>query len=78
MPAPPACWCRSRASGIHVFYLVIDGVVDLPRTRDMMKGKPDEFFVRPDDVARSAWAVAQQPKSAWTFEMDLRPFGETW
>ena len=65
-------------SGIHVFYLVIDGVVDLPRTRDMMKGKPDEFFVRPDDVARSAWAVAQQPKSAWTFEMDLRPFGETW
>jgi NAD(P)-dependent dehydrogenase (short-subunit alcohol dehydrogenase family) len=64
--------------GIHVFYMIIDGVVDLPRTRQMMRDKPDEFFLRPDDIARSAWAVAQQRKSAWTFEIDLRPFGESW
>jgi NADP-dependent 3-hydroxy acid dehydrogenase YdfG len=44
----------------------------------MMKDKPDEFFLRPDDIARSAWAVAEQPRSAWTFEIDLRPFAERW
>jgi NAD(P)-dependent dehydrogenase (short-subunit alcohol dehydrogenase family) len=64
--------------GVHVFYVIIDGVVDLPRTRQMMKDKPDEFFLRPDDIARSAWAVAEQPRSAWTFEIDLRPFAERW
>ena len=38
-------------SGIHVSLIVIDGVVDLPRTRKMMANKPDSFFVAPDDVA---------------------------
>jgi NAD(P)-dependent dehydrogenase (short-subunit alcohol dehydrogenase family) len=64
--------------GIHVFYMIVDGVVDLPRTRQMMKDKPDEFFLRPDDIARSAWSIAGQPRSAWTFELDLRPFAESW
>ncbi|HEY3233161.1 MAG TPA: SDR family NAD(P)-dependent oxidoreductase [Polyangiaceae bacterium] len=64
--------------GIHVFYVVIDGAIDLPRTREMMKAKPDDFFLKPDDIALSVWNIAQQPKSAWTFEVDLRPFGESW
>lgn len=65
-------------SGIHVALIVIDGVVDLPRTRPMMANKPDEFFVRPDDVAATAAFLAAQPRSAWTFELEARPFGETW
>lgn len=65
-------------AGIHVSLIVIDGVVDLPRTRQRMPDKPDAFFVRPDDVAATAAFLVGQPRSAWTFELEARPFGETW
>ncbi len=65
-------------AGIHVSLIVIDGVVDLERTRKMMPGKPDDFFVRPDDVAATAAWLAAQPRSAWAFEVEARPFGESW
>lgn len=63
---------------IHVANLVIDGVVDLPRTREMLPDKPDDFFVKPAAVADAAWSLCQQDPSAWTFELDIRPFGENW
>ncbi len=44
----------------------------------MRPDKPDDFFARPDDIAESAFFVAHQPRSARTFELDLRPFGERW
>jgi NAD(P)-dependent dehydrogenase (short-subunit alcohol dehydrogenase family) len=65
-------------AGVHVALIVVDGVVDLPRTRAMMKDKPDEFFVRPDDVADSVYQVTRQPRSTWSFEVEARPFGERW
>ena len=65
-------------AGIHVSLIVIDGVVDLPRTRERLPGKPDEFFVKPDDVAATALWLVRQPRSAWAFEVEARPFGETW
>ncbi len=65
-------------AGIHVALVVIDGVVDLPRTRERMPDKPDEFFVRPDDVAATVLALVRQPRSAWSFEVEARPFGERW
>ena len=64
--------------GIHVSYCVIDGVVDLPKTREWMSDKPDEFFLDPDDIALTVYDVCHQPKSAWTFEYDVRPFVEEW
>lgn len=64
--------------GIHVSLIVIDAVVDIPRTRAMMPGKSDEFFLLPDAMAASAVWLAQQPRSAWTFEIEVRPFGEKW
>ncbi|MGM0555319.1 MAG: SDR family NAD(P)-dependent oxidoreductase [Myxococcota bacterium] len=64
--------------GVHVFYYVVDGVIDTPDTREMMSDKPDAFFLEPDDIAETVWAMAHQPRSAWTFELDLRPFGEEW
>ncbi len=64
--------------GIHVSVIILDGVVDLPRTRAHMPGKPDSFFVAPDDVANTAAFLAAQPRSAWTFELEARPFGESW
>ena len=64
--------------GIHVALIVIDAVVDLPGTRRNMPDKPDSFFLKPDDMAATAVWLAQQPPSAWTFEVDVRPFGENW
>jgi NAD(P)-dependent dehydrogenase (short-subunit alcohol dehydrogenase family) len=64
--------------GIHVSLLVIDGVIDIPRTRAFLKDKPDEFFLKPDAIADAAYYLATQDPSAWTFEMDVRPFGEKW
>ena len=63
---------------IHVAYIIIDGVIDLERTRKAMPDKPDDYFINPDDLAESVWFLTQQPSSAWTFELDLRPFGEKW
>lgn len=63
---------------IHVAYMVVDGVVDLPRTRESMPDKPDSFFIKPEGVAELAWTLVHQPQSAWTFEADVRPFGEEW
>ena len=53
-------------------------MVDLPGTRRNMPDKPDSFFLKPDDMAASAVWLAQQPRSAWTFEIEVRPFGEKW
>ncbi len=65
-------------AGIHVAYVVIDAVVDMPASRTMFPRAPDRFFARPDDIAESVFFLARQPRSAWTFELDLRPFGEKW
>lgn len=63
---------------IHVAYIIVDGVIDIERTRKAMPDKPDDYFIDPDDLAESVWFLTQQPSSAWTFELDLRPFGEKW
>ena len=65
-------------AGIHVALVVVDGVVDLDQTRKAMPGKPDSFFVKPDDVAATVLWLSEQPRSAWAFEVEARPFGETW
>jgi NAD(P)-dependent dehydrogenase (short-subunit alcohol dehydrogenase family) len=65
-------------AGIHVSLIVIDGVIDLPRARQRLPSKPDAFFVKPDDVAATAAFLVQQPRSAWTFELEARPFAENW
>lgn len=64
--------------GVHVSYCVIDGVVDIPATREWMKDKPDDFFIQPDHIAAAVFGVCSQMPSAWTFEYDVRPFGESW
>lgn len=64
--------------GIHVALIIIDGVVDIPRTRERMPDKPDDFFVKPDDVAETVHWLAHQSPSAWSFEVEARPFGERW
>ncbi|MGI9534458.1 MAG: SDR family NAD(P)-dependent oxidoreductase [Thermodesulfobacteriota bacterium] len=63
---------------IHVSYVIVDGVIGLERTRENMPDKPDEFFMDPDEIAESVYFLTRQPRSAWTFELDLRPFVEKW
>ena len=65
-------------SGIHVSLIIIDGIVDEPSVRARLADKPDSFFVKPDDVADTAVMLTRQKPSAWTFELEARPFGETW
>jgi NAD(P)-dependent dehydrogenase (short-subunit alcohol dehydrogenase family) len=65
-------------AGIHVSLVMIDAVVDTSSTRKMMPDKPDDFFAQPDEIAEVVFNITQQKPSAWTFEIEVRPFGETW
>ena len=64
--------------GVHVFYYVVDGVIDLPRTRERMPDKPDETFLNPDHIARwpGTWRTSRARRV--TFELDIRPHVEEW
>ncbi|MED5533625.1 MAG: SDR family NAD(P)-dependent oxidoreductase [Pseudomonadota bacterium] len=64
--------------GIHVGYLIIDGIIDIERTRERFPDRADDFFMQPDAIADSVYAMTQQDRSAWAFEIDLRPYGEKW
>lgn len=64
--------------GIHVALVIIDGVIDMPRAREMFNDKPDSFFLKPEAIAETYYHLAGQDPSAWTFEVDLRPRGEPW
>jgi NAD(P)-dependent dehydrogenase (short-subunit alcohol dehydrogenase family) len=65
-------------AGIHVALIVVDGVVDLERTRARMPDKPDSFFIKPEGVAETVFQLVRQDRSAWSFEVEARPFKETW
>jgi NADP-dependent 3-hydroxy acid dehydrogenase YdfG len=64
--------------GVHVAYIVIDAVIDVPWARERFNTKPDDFFIAPAAIADEAWHVANQPRSAWSFNVEVRPYGETW
>ena len=64
--------------GIHVGDLIIDGIIDIERTRERFPDRADDFFMQPDAIADSVYALTQQDRSAWAFEIDLRPYGEKW
>ena len=70
---------------IHVAHLIIDSGVDtawVRERREQLWGKealdnPD-LLMPPSSVAESYWQLYQQPRTAWTFELEIRPFGEKW
>ncbi len=64
--------------GVHVGYVAIDAVIDLAWTRRRSPDRPDDFYCKPADIAGEVWHLAHQPKSAWSFDVTIRPFGETW
>ena len=64
--------------GVHVSFLVIDGGIDMPFARELLDDKPDDFFIKTSAIADTIWNVVHQDRSGWTFELDIRPFGEEW
>lgn len=64
--------------GIHVSVVVIDGIVDLPKTRESMPDRPEDEFVSPEAVAEAAWFMTTQPRKGWSFETEVRPWREKW
>jgi NAD(P)-dependent dehydrogenase (short-subunit alcohol dehydrogenase family) len=68
--------------GIHVAHVVIDGAIDTPFIRDTF---PERYALKekagildPEAIAENYWQLHQQPRSAWTHELDLRPWMESW
>ena len=65
---------------IHVAHVVIDGSIDNRRTRERLSEKvkdlPADGMLATDAIAELYWQLHAQPRSAWTFEADLRPWAE--
>jgi NAD(P)-dependent dehydrogenase (short-subunit alcohol dehydrogenase family) len=64
--------------GIHVAYLIIDAVIDVPWQRELRPEAPDDFFISPASIAGEVHHLAHQPKDAWSFLAEVRPFHEPW
>lgn len=64
--------------GVHVAYFVVDAAIDMPFARARFGKQPKDFYAQPDDLAETVYHVSQQPRSAWSFLVELRPFGENW
>lgn len=76
--------------GVHVAYVTIDAVIATPWSQSLsvqgLNTKPfnqsqnlsDDFFCYPRDIAAEIFHVAHQPKSAWSFDIEIRPFAEKW
>lgn len=68
--------------GVHVAHVVIDGMIDGSFARSLVPNIQPlldaDDILKPDEIARNYVWLHNQQRSAWTFEMDLRPFKETW
>ena len=62
--------------GVHVAHVLIDGIIDTERVQEQMNPEPDEPMLKPDDIARVYWSLVEQERSAWSFELEVRPHGE--
>ena len=62
--------------GIHVAHVVIDGQIRSPGVVERSPGRDAEEFLDPDAIAETYWELVEQDRSAWTLEVDLRPYVE--
>ena len=62
--------------GIHVAYINVDGPIDMPFIRQRFPDMKDEDMLKPSAIAETYWHLAHQDPSAWTQELDVRPFKE--
>ena len=62
--------------GIHVAYVNVDGGIDMPLLRKLRRDAKDEDLLKPSAIADAFWYLAHQDRSAWSHELDVRPFKE--
>ena len=62
--------------GIHVAYINVDGPIDMPAIHKMRPNIGQEDMLAPSAIAETYWHLAHQSRSAWTQELDVRPFKE--
>ena len=62
--------------GVHVAWINVDGSIDIPEARGLKRGLQDGDFLKPDAIAETYWHLAHQDPSAWTMELEVRPFKE--
>ena len=62
--------------GIHVAWVNVDGVIDIPGRRERLSQFKEEDLLKPDAIAETYWHLAHQDRSAWTLELEVRPFKE--
>ncbi|SOE96962.1 NAD(P)-dependent dehydrogenase, short-chain alcohol dehydrogenase family [Burkholderia sp. D7] len=66
--------------GLHIVHPVIDGPIDTPFVRErfpeLVAERPADGLLAPDDIADTYWFLHRQKRSAWTFELDIRPYLE--
>jgi len=71
-----------QPKNIHVAHVVIDGPIDTEFVRgnfpDMVKSRPADGLLAPEDIAENYWNLHMQKRSAWTHEFDVRPWVEPW
>lgn len=63
---------------IHIAHVIVDGVIDNPWSRKNFPKIPLEEKLNPDHIAETYWNIYCQPRNCWTFELEVRPFGEKW
>jgi len=64
--------------GVHVAHAIIDGVIDIPRTKEWLKDQPPEAKIDAMGIAESYWGLHVQSVRAFTNEIDVRPMLEKW
>jgi NAD(P)-dependent dehydrogenase (short-subunit alcohol dehydrogenase family) len=64
------------AQGIHVAHIIIDGMINTARVRSMVGDRDEQTLLEPEAIAQTYWQIYQQPDTAWTLEIDLRPATE--
>jgi len=77
-----SCARELGPKGIHVAHTIIDGAIDsnfirenFPKVDEM---REKDLILNPNHIAENYVRLHHQPRDAWTFELDLRPYGETW
>jgi NAD(P)-dependent dehydrogenase (short-subunit alcohol dehydrogenase family) len=63
--------------GIHVVHVIVDGQIDTPRLRAREPGRAQDTVISPDAIADAVLHALKQPKTAWTQELDIRPYRES-
>jgi NADP-dependent 3-hydroxy acid dehydrogenase YdfG len=63
--------------GIHVAYVNVDGAIDMPFIRERFPNLTERDMLKPAAIAETYWHLAHQDASAWTHELDVRPFKES-